>query len=142
MKNAVGCLVLALVFSLGSFPFAAGANAPVQVKEFTATIDQDGVQRVGIVGGDFFFDPNYIIVKVNVPVELTVSKGSGLVAHDIVMQSPEAGIAFAVDIADTPKTISFTPTRVGKYPVFCTKKQLFFPSHRDKGMEGTLDVRE
>lgn len=75
---------------------------------------------------------------------LTITKGSGLVAHDIVMHSPKAGIEFAVDIADNPKmrTISFTPTKVGKYPVFSTKKQFFFPSHRDKGMDGTLEVRD
>ena len=142
MKNAVSYLIILLFCSLVSFPLTAGADEPIPIKEFTATIDQDGIQRVSILAGEYYFDPNSIIVKVMVPVELTVTKEFGFIPHDIVMQSPEAGMEFALDISATPKTISFTPTRVGKYPVFCNKKFLFFESHRAKGMEGILEVRE
>jgi len=142
MKNAISFLILFPVFFLAFSTFAAGADEPPQVKEFTAAIDKDGIQRVSILGGGYYFDPNYIIVKVNVPVELTVTKESGFVPHDVVMDSPEAGIDFAVELSTTPKTVTFTPTKVGKYPIFCSKKLLFFESHRHKGMEGTLEVRE
>ncbi len=40
------------------------------------------------------------------------------------------------------KVIRFTPTRVGSYPFYCNKKLLFFESHREKGMEGILEVVE
>ena len=46
-------------------------------KRVVATVDADGVQRVEVIGGDYYFDPNYIVVKVNIPVELTVKKASG-----------------------------------------------------------------
>jgi hypothetical protein len=31
-----------------------------------AVLDKDGIQRVEIVGGGYFFSPNRVIVKVNV----------------------------------------------------------------------------
>lgn len=36
--------------------------------------------------------------------------------------------------------VRFTPTRVGEFKFSCTKKLLFFPSHEDLGMVGTLVV--
>ncbi|MBI5140736.1 MAG: hypothetical protein HZA20_00920 [Nitrospirae bacterium] len=43
-------------------------------KVYKAAVDADGIQRITVIGGEFFFDPNFIIVKVNVPVELSVKK--------------------------------------------------------------------
>ena len=108
-----------------------------------ATVDADGVQRAEVIGGDYYFDPNYIVVKVNKPVELTVKKASGFIPHDMLVKAPEAGIDFKTDLdAKKPEVIKFTPTKVGKYPMACDKKLLFFNSHRDKGMEGTIEVVE
>lgn len=115
---------------------SASAQEPVTV----VPVDKDGVQRVAIVGGNYFFKPNHIVVKVNIPVELTVSKESGFVPHDIVAKSPEAGIVFQESLSTTPKTIKFTPTKVGKYPLYCSKKAPFSKSHREKGMEGVIEV--
>jgi plastocyanin domain-containing protein len=142
MKSPGRYLILAMVFYLMFVSSSVGADRSNQIKEYTAIIDQDGVQRVAVVGGGYYFDPNYIIVKVNVPVELTVTKESGFVPHNIVMKSPETGIEFDQNLSITPKIIIFTPTKLGKYPIYCNKKLLFFESHRDKGMEGTLEVRE
>lgn len=112
-------------------------------KRVVATVDADGVQRVEVIGGDYYFDPNYIVVKVNKPVELTVKKASGFVPHDMVVKAPEAGIDFKADLdAKKPETIKFTPTKVGKYPMICDKKLLFFKSHKDRGMEGIIEVVE
>lgn len=113
-----------------------------QKKEFRAAVDKDGVQRVEVIGGEYFFEPDHIIVKVNVPVQLTVRKKSGVVPHDIVINAPEAGINFKESLGTEPKVIKFTPTRTGKYPVYCSKQLLFFKSHREKGMEGVLEVIE
>lgn len=120
--------------------FVSGVRA--QKKEFKATVDKDGVQRVEVTGGEYFFDPDHIIVKVNVPVELTVRKKSGVVPHDIVINAPEAGINFKEGFGKEPKVIKFTPTKTGKYPIYCSKQLLFFKSHREKGMEGVLEVIE
>jgi len=142
MNNAVRYLFLVPVFFLVSLSPAGSADDPAQVREYTAAIDPDGVQRVAIMAGEFYFDPNHIIVKVNVPVELSVAKEGGLVPHDMVMKSPEAGMEFDVEISTTPKTVTFTPTQTGKFPLYCSKKLLFLESHRDKGMEGVVEVRE
>ncbi|MDQ5986908.1 MAG: hypothetical protein CSYNP_02643 [Syntrophus sp. SKADARSKE-3] len=117
------------------------AATAAEKKEFIAKIDKDGVQRIEMVGGSYFFNPNYIVVSVNVPVEIKIRKESGVIPHDIVLKAPEAGIDFQLELKDTPQTVRFTPTKVGTYPFDCSKKVLFFGSHKDKGMEGTLEVR-
>lgn len=103
-------------------------------------IDADGKQRVRIIGGSYFFKPNHIIVKANVPVELAVSREPGIVPHSLVIKAPEAGIAIDESLNTDPKVLSFTPTVVGEYPFYCKNKLLFFESHREKGMEGVLEV--
>lgn len=113
-----------------------------EVKTYRATVDKDGVQRVSLVGGSYFYDPNHIIVKVNLPVELSVRKESGMVPHNIVIRAVNAGIDFDEEMKNEAKIIKFTPTKVGKYPIYCSKKLLFFDTHREKGMEGLLEVVE
>jgi plastocyanin domain-containing protein len=115
------------------------AQTPEQAP-FVATVGADGIQRVEIVGGSYWFKPNHIVVKVNVPVELTVTKEGGLIPHDIAMKSPEAGMDFVESLSTTPKTIKFTPIKTGTYPFYCTKKPPFGKSHRERGMEGVLEV--
>ena len=105
-------------------------------------IDKDGVQRVDILAGDYFFKPGHIIVKVNVPVELNVRKETYIVPHNIVIDAPEAGIKVNESLSRDPKAITFTPTKVGTFPMFCDKKPPFLSSHREKGMEGVLEVVE
>ena len=118
-------------------------DAPAKVEpEVAATLGADGVQRAEILAGSYFFKPAHVVVKVNVPVELKVRKESGGAPHEIRVQATDAGVSFAVDLATEPKTISFTPTKVGTYPMYCGKRFLFFASHREQGMEGVLDVRE
>ena len=107
-----------------------------------AAIGSDGIQRSEVLGGGYFFKPKHLIIKVNVPVELKVRKEPGWVPHNIVMNSPEAGMVFDVSLSDEPKIITFTATKTGTYPIYCSKKLLFFESHREKGMEGQIEVVE
>jgi plastocyanin domain-containing protein len=116
------------------------AFAQDQKEVYVAKADPDRVQRVRIEGGGYFFKPYHIIVKVNVPVEFLASREAGVVPHNLVIKAPEAGIAVEVDLAAEPKKIAFTPTAVGKYPFYCGKRLLFFASHRERGMEGLLEV--
>lgn len=109
---------------------------------FIVPIDKDGVQRVEVLGGDYFFKPSHIVVKVNQPVEMLVRKDGWFVPHSFVIDAPEAGIKVNESLSRNPKTIAFTPTKVGSYPFFCDKKPPFMASHRKKGMEGVLDVVE
>ncbi|MCK9418371.1 MAG: cupredoxin domain-containing protein [Nitrospirae bacterium] len=163
IKYLVVSLVVLLSFSIAAFAEEAGPKVKSEVKSamtptaevaqhehamgkekrVVATVDADGVQRVEVIGGEYYFDPNYIVVKVNKPVELTVRKAPGYIPHDMVVKAPEAGIDFKVDL-DAKKTdiVKFTPTKIGKYEMFCDKKMLFFKSHKDKGMDGMIEVVE
>ncbi len=118
-------------------------HAMGKINRVVATVGADGVQRVEVTGGDYYFDPNYIVVKVNVPVELTVKKAPGYIPHDMIVKAPEAGIDFKANLSDKkPEIIKFTPTKVGKYDMFCDKRLLWFKSHKDRGMDGTIEVVE
>lgn len=132
-------LPAALLTMLLAVPALAAEPAKRTVQ---ATIGNDGVQRVDVLGGGYYFDPYKIIVKINVPVELSVRKDAGMVPHNIAVKAPEAGIDFDVDMEKTPKPIRFTPTKTGSYAIYCDKQLLFFASHREKGMEGVLEVVE
>ena len=120
----------------------AFAQEKTQEEIFQAVIDADGKQRVRILGGNHFFRPSHVIVKVNVPVELSVSRESGIVPHTFVIKAAEAGIVIDESLDTDPKTFVFTPTAVGKYPFYCRNKLLFLASHQEKGMEGVLEVVE
>jgi plastocyanin domain-containing protein len=121
--------------------FAAGETT-AQKKEFVATIDTDGVQRIEITAGEYFFEPQRIVVKVNVPVEIRIKKEPGLTPHRFILSAPEAGIDIKESLSSEPKTISFTPAKTGEFPFYCDQKLLFLKSHRERGMEGVLEVRE
>jgi len=140
MKNIVTFFLLCL--GVAGYAACRADTPPPGETVYQSTIAADGVQHVRIEGGSYFFKPNRVIVHVNVPIELTVSVESGLIPHTLVIQSPEAGIAVDESLSSEAKTIRFTPTAVGKYPFYCRNRLLFFKSHREKGMEGVLEVVE
>lgn len=114
----------------------------VPEKRIVAPIGPDGAQHADVLGGEYYFEPNVIVVKVNVPVELKVRKAGGVTPHDIVLKAPEAGIDFSVSLSSEPTVIKFTPTKAGKYSFDCTKRLLFFKSHKERGMHGVIEVVE
>jgi plastocyanin len=121
---------------------AAEESAGGEEKRVVAEIGEDGVQRVEVVGGEYYFEPNHIVVRVNKPVELLVRKSDGMIPHNIIVKAPEAGIDFNVGMPNEFKPISFTPTITGEYEMYCDKSFLWFESHREKGMKGTIEVVE
>ena len=106
----------------------------------TAKADKDGVQRVKVVAGSYFFKPAHIVVKADVPVELLASREPGITPHNLLIKAPEAGIAVEEELATAPKKIAFTPEKPGKYEFYCAKKPPLFASHRERGMVGVLEV--
>jgi plastocyanin domain-containing protein len=133
-----------LIIATISLALAAGCQTtgePAKKETHVAKADQDGVQRVRVVAGGYFFKPSHIVVKVNTPVEILASREGGMVPHDLVIDAPDAGIAVKQDLATEPRRIAFTPKRVGKYAIYCSKKPpLGGASHRERGMEGVLEV--
>jgi plastocyanin domain-containing protein len=139
MQRLLACFIFGFaVFFYG----AAITYSQDKADTYTATVDQDGVQHVRIIGGSYFFKPNRIVVKKGIPVELIVSKEPGLVPHTIVANAPEAGIVFDESLSSDPKVITFTPKATGEFVFYCKNKLLFFQSHREKGMQGVIEVVE
>ena len=123
---------------------AAGCGgAPTQVppkESQTVKAEADGVQRVRVVAGSYFFKPNHIVVKANAPVELVASKEPGMTPHDLVIQGPDGATLVQEELSSEPKKIAFTARKPGKYPLYCSKKLPFMAGHRERGMEGVLEV--
>lgn len=131
---------ISILVIMGLF-FLSTIWAAETTEVYKATIDKSGAQKVEMLAGSYFFKPNDVIVKVNVPVEITIKKESGVAPHDIVLHAPEAGIDFKVELSTEQKVIKFTPTKVGKYPFYCDHRFLFW-SHRARDMEGILEVTD
>lgn len=137
MKNPLPVFAIFLC-ALPTVPACAGALS--EPDTVMAKLDADGVQRAAIVGGSYFFKPRHLVVKVNLPVELALSREPGIVPHTLVIKAPEAGIVLDQLLETEAVPVTFTPTAVGSYPYYCRNKLLFFKSHREQGMEGILEV--
>jgi len=130
----IAIAVTALVALVGC---ASGLNRPV--KEVVAVTSSDQVQHVKVTAHSFYFDPNRIVVRRGVPVELNVSNSALFVPHDFSCESPEGGIEVdgSLGMFHGSKTLHFTPTQVGEYPFWC-----HVDGHAKKGMRGTIVVVE
>lgn len=73
MSTPLRHLLVCLVFLVFPFSYASGGTEP----ELPAVSGYEGVQRIDILAGSYFFKPDHIMVKVNIPVELSVRKEWG-----------------------------------------------------------------
>ena len=117
-----------------------GAPTQAQKESHSARADADGVQRVRVAAGSYFFKPNHIVVRSNRPVELAASRVPGMTPHDLVVKDPDGNIVAQEELSTDPKKIAFTPKRTGMYSFYCSKKLPFMAGHRERGMEGVLEV--
>ena len=100
-------------------------------------------QTIDVVLGSYYIKPDKLSVKVGQPVTLNLVNAATMVPHDLVIRAPDAGIDIAIDVpAGKQASVTFTPTKTGRYEMVCDKKLLFLKSHKDKGMHGTLEVVE
>lgn len=128
---------LAFVSALVSTAESFDPSAPLVVP-----IDSDGVQRTTIVVDSYSYTPSHLQVEVGKPVELILNSVIIITPHNFLLKEPEAGLMIEQDVPTGKGTIvRFTPMQRGLFKFYCDKKLLFFKSHRDKGMEGLLDVR-
>jgi plastocyanin len=120
---------------LGIAGCASGLHRSVH--EVTARADADGVQRVALTTHSFYFEPNRIVVRANVPVEIRLHNGAWLVPHNFSLRSAEGGLEVERDLRwfGGSGVVRFTPGKTGEYRFFCDKD-----GHAKKGMAGTLVV--
>jgi heme/copper-type cytochrome/quinol oxidase subunit 2 len=98
----------------------------------------DGVQRATITLDSYSYAPRHLIVDAGKPVELTLTSVTTITPHNFIIK--ELGVEQDVGAGKTV-TLRFTPTQPGTFPIYCDKRLWPLPSHRDKGMEGTLEVK-
>lgn len=135
MRLAMSALCALLLVSMAN----AGERAP---ETGSAASSRADVQIVSVQGGSYFFKPDRITARANVPIELKLSKSRGLAPHNFVIEAPEAGVQVKETIGGEPKTIRVTFSRPGEYAFFCSKKTPFGKTHRARGMEGKIVVTE
>ena len=109
------------------------------MQEVTARPGADGVQHVRIVAHSFWFEPNRVVVKAGVPVEITVKNAAFGVPHNLTCFDRGAGIELSENLGmfRGQKRDRFTPTKAGEYDFYC-----HVGSHAKKGMTGKLVVVE
>jgi heme/copper-type cytochrome/quinol oxidase subunit 2 len=102
----------------------------------------DGVQRATVTLDSYSYTPNHLIVEAGKPIELTLTSVTTIIPHNFIIKDPAGSLSVEQDVsAGKTVTITFTPTQPGTFPIYCDKRLWPLPSHRDKGMEGKLEVR-
>jgi len=101
-----------------------------------------GPQFITITMESYTFTPKTLTAEVGQPIEFLLKNESFLVPHNFLLDSPD-GVRLIEANVDSGEqaTIQFTPTQSGPHVFYCNKQLLFFPDHREEGMEGTLTVR-
>ena len=118
------------------------ASASYSEEPLVLQPDKDGVQRATINMESYLYSPNELVIESGKPVELVLQNNSFLVPHNFLLDSPDGARLVEEDISSGEiETVRFTLTTSGKYPFYCDKQLLFFPNHREEGMEGTIVVR-
>ena len=100
-----------------------------------------GLQRVEMDLGDYQFHPKSLSIPAGGKAELILTNRNWLTPHNFVVEAPEAGMEIRTDVP-TGESVSIVlqPTRAGTYTFYCDEQFLFFENHREKGMEGQIEV--
>jgi heme/copper-type cytochrome/quinol oxidase subunit 2 len=119
-------------------PTEASQSVPPMIIPVAA----DGVQRATVTLDSYSYTPNHLILEAGKPVELTLTSVTIITPHNFIVKDPAGSLSIEQDVgAGKTVTITFTPTQPGTFPIYCDKRLWPLPSHRDKGMEGQLEVR-
>ncbi len=135
-------IFMMVILSVGTNVSALMAQEIPSVDSIVLPVDADGVQRGTIVLTSYSFSPNSIVITAGRPVELTLKNESFLVPHNFVIMNEALGLHHDVSVSSGDSvTVQLLLTTPGRYLFYCDKQLLFFPTHREEGMEGVLEVR-
>jgi len=126
---------------VASLAFEANAAGPDAAAPLQASMDADGVQRVALVGGSYFFRPDHIVVQAGQPLEISVKVEPGIVPHSFVLEAADGKSLVEVKLGEQAQTLRLN-LAPGHYIFYCPKRLLGFKSHRERGMSGVLEARE
>lgn len=135
--SAIGWLLTSVGMTIVDSTEAAQSGPPIMIP-----MASDGVQRATVTLDSYSYTPSHVTVEAGKPVELTLTSVTTIIPHNFIIKDPAGGLSVEQDVgAGKTVTITFTPTQPGTFPIYCDKRLWPLPSHRDKGMEGTLEVR-
>lgn len=134
LSGTLGLSLLCAVVTLAAEP---SIGPPVVIP-----VAADGVQRATVTLDSYSYDPGHLVVEKGKPVELTLTSVTMLTPHNFIIKDPGGSLTVEQDVgAGKTVLLKFTPTQAGTFPIYCDKRLWPLPSHRDKGMEGKLEVR-
>jgi heme/copper-type cytochrome/quinol oxidase subunit 2 len=137
-RYVTGSLGLSLVLAAVAL---AGEPAPPG-PPFVVPVAADGVQRTSVTLDSYSYQPSHLIVEAGKPVELTLTSVTTFTPHNFIIKDPAGSLTVEQDVsAGKTVVVKFTPSQKGTFPIYCDKRLWPLPSHRDKGMEGKLEVR-
>lgn len=132
----VGWFIVAIV-AIGQAADGSEPGPPTVVP-----ISPDGVQRAKIILDSYSYSPNHLVVEKGKPVELTLTSVTTITPHNFIIKDPANSLSVEQDVGAGRTVVArFVPTQPGLFPFFCDKRLWPMPSHRDKGMEGLLEVK-
>ncbi len=105
-----------------------------------ASIGADGVQRVTILGGSYFFHPDRITTRANEPLEISISVEPGMIPHSFVLDGPDGRHLVNVELSTKAQIIHLS-LKAGHYVFYCPNRLFWLKSHRERGMAGVMEVR-
>lgn len=120
--------------------FWLGIPEPALSQTSTPPAAAERVIEYTILMRDYRFQPKELTAVAGYPVVLTLINPERITPHNFTLETGAAEPVI-VDIgAGETKTVRFTPNAPGTYAFHCRSKLLWFKSHREHGMEGTLTV--
>ena len=135
-------LVIGSWLALAPTSVGRAADTFVPGPPIVVPISPDGVQRAKIVLDSYSYSPNHLVVESGKPVELTLTSVTTITPHNFIIKDSAGSLSVEQDVGAGKTVIAkFIPTQPGLFPFFCDKRLWPMPSHRDKGMEGLLEVR-
>ncbi|MSQ77621.1 MAG: quinol oxidase [Nitrospiraceae bacterium] len=139
-RSAMALFLFGVLLAPVSLP--ADEPPPAAAPPVTAEVGADGVQRATIILDSYSYTPGHLIVQSGKPVELTLTSVTTIVPHNFILKDPAMGLNVEKDMsAGKTDKVTFTPTQAGTVTFYCDRRLWPMPSHRDKGMEGKLEVR-
>lgn len=130
----VGGLVLLLLLWGGAIPALS--------QELLPQSDVSNPREIVIDMESYVFTPSEVTIEVGKPITLILNNQSFLVPHNILMENPQGVRVLEADISSgESQTHTLTLSEPGIYTFYCDKQLLFFPTHREEGMEGRLIVQ-
>ena len=130
-----------LLMSSGLVPLQA-SEPTAPATPFVLLLAADGVQRATVILDSYSYTPSHLVVEAGKPVELTLTSVTTITPHNFIIKDPVGSLSVEQEVsAGKTITVRFTPTQSGTFPIYCDKRLWPLPSHRDKGMEGRLEVK-